>query len=60
VPFERFRTAGLRRRARADETFPSPSRLDSPEPVMPSTPVIPITDSRSISEDLPATGTSRR
>ena len=59
VPFERFRTAGLRRRARADDAFASASLLDSP-PVMPATPVIPMNDSRPISEDLPATGTSRR
>jgi len=55
VPFERFRTAGLRRRGR-DDAFPTTGRIDAAAP----TPIIPITDPRSMSEDLPATGTSRR
>jgi len=60
VPFERFRTAGLRRRGRADDGFVSGSRTDTTSPVMPAAPVIPIKDSRPMSEDLPATGTWRR
>jgi len=60
VPFERFRTAGLRRRARADDGFGSGSRTDTTAAVMPAAPVIPIKDSRPMSDDLPATGTSRR